>query len=74
MCKRRLALVVRYNLLRQHHAQRVLLLSELVAPNRSDEWEAAVMEVETTRKAVEDAYEKLMQHTRDHGCMDGESD
>jgi len=73
MCEERLALLHRYNALALEHAQRVSNLSELAAQtvaNESvrDQLEKALIEIENSRQAVQEARQQLKQHTVDHCC------
>lgn len=73
MCEERLALLHRYNALALEHAQRVSNLSELAdqtVANESvrDQLEKALIEIESSRQAVQEARQQLKQHTVDHCC------
>jgi|HubBroStandDraft_5_1064220.scaffolds.fasta_scaffold683794_1 hypothetical protein len=73
MCEERQALLHRYNALALEHAQRVSDLSELAEKSLADaslkdQLEKALIEIESSRQAVQEARLQLKQHTVDHGC------
>lgn len=69
MCNEREALLDRYRSLVLEHAQRVsdfdaVAINDIVKRNHL----AALSELELSRKAVQEAHERLKQHTVEHGC------
>ena len=73
MCEERQALLRRYNALALEHAQHVSDLGELADQSLAndslrDQLERALIEIDRSRQAVQEARQQLKQHTIDHCC------
>ena len=73
MCNEREALLNRYRTIVLEHAQRVSDFSAAAVDHLANErqnphLDASAVELDISRRAVEDARERVKRHTMEHGC------